>query len=170
MNARASFADRLALARRLVARGAAPAPIHLADQLAAASASAQRQHDMIGATLPILQPGRHWRQRIDSDPSDNVRAYLLAAVLDCVNVCVHIRRSGPQPAFCQLPLRRVDCGRCVRTLRRPPPDEADRCDVCGARGIVTFVPFAMRQGPALVVGDACSGCAEILGIRQEVAS
>lgn len=164
------FASRLALARRLVARGTAPAPIHLADQLAAAGTEARVLHDRIGATLPILQPDRRWRQRIDSDPSDDVRAYLLAAVLDCTTVCVHIRRSGPQPAFALLALRRVDCGRCVRTLRRPPPGESDRCDVCGARGIVTFVPFAVRQGPALVVGDACAGCAAVLGIVQEVSA
>ena len=49
------------------------------------------------------------------------------------------------------------------TIRRPPPDEADRCDVCGARGVVTFVPFAMRQGPALVIGDACPDCAACSG-------
>ena len=149
------FPTRLALARRLIARGAAPAPVHVADQLASAGADARRQHDRLAAALPLIQPGRNWRQRIDPDPSDDVRAYILAAVLDCTRVCVHIRRGGPRPAFALL------------ALRRSPPDESDHCDVCGARGIVTFVPFAVRQGPALVVGDACSDCAAMLGIVQE---
>jgi hypothetical protein len=167
---RPPFPTRLALARRLVARGAAPAPVHLADQLAAAGAEARVAHDRLGATLPLIQPGRHWRQRIDPDPSDDVRAYILATVLDCTRVCVHIRRGGPRPAFALLALRRVDCWRCVQTTRRPPPDEADRCDVCTTRGVTTFHPFAVRMGPALVVGDACAGCADVLGIVQEVSA
>jgi hypothetical protein len=164
------FAARLALARRLIARGASPAPVHLADQFGAATADARRQHDRLGAALPLIQPGRNWRQRIDPDPSDDIRAYILTAVLDCTRVCVHLRRGGPRPAFALLALRRVDCWRCVQTTRRPPPGEADRCDVCGARGIVTFVPFALRQGPALVVGDACHHCAGVLGIVHEVSA
>ena len=161
----ATFATRLELARRMVARRAAHPPVHLADQLDAAGAEARVLHDQIGAVLPVLQPDRAWYQRIEADPSDDVRAYILAALLDCTTVCVHIRRGGPQPAFVMLPLRRVDCGRCAGTIRRPPPDESDRCDVCGARAVGTFVPFAMRQGPALVVGDACTACAGGLGIR-----
>jgi hypothetical protein len=145
MTRRHPFATRLALARRLIARGASPAPVHLADQLAAAGHEARRQHDCLGAALPLIQPGRNWRQRIDPDPSDDVRAYILAAVLDCTRVC-------------------------VQTTRRPPPDEADRCDVCTTRGVTTFHPFAVRMGPALVVGDACASCAGVLGIVQEAAS
>jgi hypothetical protein len=160
----------LALARRMVARRAARPPVHVADQLAAAGAEARMLHVRMGAALPVLQPDRHWRQRIEVSPTDDVKALILAAVLDCVNVCTHLRRGGPRPAFVQLPLRRVDCERCVGTLRRPPPDEADRCDVCTTRGIVTFVPFAMRQGPSLIVGDACTGCAGVLGIVQEASA
>jgi hypothetical protein len=63
-----------------------------------------------------------------------------------------------------LPLQRIACVRCAGIIRRPPPDEADRCDVCEARGVVTFVPFACRQGPVIVSGDACRACAEVLGI------
>jgi hypothetical protein len=164
------FDDRLDLARRLIARGASRVPNHLADQLAAAGSEARAMHDCIGAALPILAPDRNWRQRIEDGPSDDVRAYILAATLDCTTVCVHLRRGGPRPVFFQLPLRRADCERCVQTLRRPPADEADRCDLCAARGVVTFVPFVMRQGPALVMGDACPPCANLLGIRQEAAS
>ena len=170
MTGRASFADRLALARRLLARGASRPPVHLADQLAAAGSEARALHDRIGAALPIMQPGRQWYHRTEPRPSTGARAYLLAAVLDCTIVCVHIRRGGPRPAFVQLALRRVDCERCIRTPRRPPLDEADRCDVCGVRGVVTFVPFAAHHGPALVMGDACPSCADVLGIRQEVSA
>jgi hypothetical protein len=164
---RASFADRLALARRLIARRGPPPATHITDQIRAAGAEARTLHARIGAVLPVLQPDRHWRQRIEVSPTDDVKALILAAVLDCTTVCIHLRRGGPRPAFVQLPLRRIDCERCVRTLRRPPPDEADRCDVCGARDVVTFVPFAGQHGPALVTGDACPACAGTLGIRQE---
>ena len=167
---RSPFADRLALARRLIARGASRPPVHLADQLDAAGSEARALHDHIGAALPILQPDRDSRHRIEADPSDDVRAYILAATLDCTAVCVSLRRGGPRPAFVQLPLRRVDCGCCVGMLRRPPPGEADRCDVCGARGVAMFHPFAMRMGPALVLGDACPGCADVLGIVQEASA
>jgi hypothetical protein len=154
----------------MIARRAGRPPVHLADQLDAAGAEARTLHDQIVATLPVLQPDRQWRQRTDTTPSDDVRAYILAAMLDCTTVCVHLRRGGPRPAFIQLPLRRVDCERCVGTVRRPPPDESDRCDVCTVRGVTTFVPFAMRQGPALVVGDACAACAAVLGILQEASA
>src|SRR5215211_6860130 len=112
---RATFADRLALAHRLIACGPTPAPTHITDQLAAAGSEAAALHDQIGAALPVLQPDRTWRQRIEADPSDDVRAYILAAVLDCTTVCVHLRRGGPRPGFVSLPLRRIDCDRCVRT-------------------------------------------------------
>ena len=85
-------------------------------------------------------------------------------------VCIHLRRGGPRPAFFQLPLRRVDCGRCADTIRRSLPDEADRCDVCGQRGVAIFHPFAMRMGPALVLGDGCPDCAGVLGIRREASA
>jgi hypothetical protein len=166
---RPTFSERLALARAMIAHGAAPTPVHLADQLRAAGSEVRQIHDRLGAELPALQPDRHWRARVDADPSDDVRAILLAAVMGCLP-CPHLRHGGPQPGIAKLPLRRVDCGRCAQTLRRPPAEDADRCDLCGRRGIVTFVPFAMRSGPLLVAGDACAGCADVLGIAQEAAA
>jgi hypothetical protein len=166
----ASFAARLALARRMVARGASPAPVHLADQLASASADARRWHDRLGVVLPAVDPERRWHHRIDGAPSDDTRAFLLAALLGCTTVCVHLRRGGPRPAVARLPLHRVDCERCAQTLYRPPVGEDDRCDVCERREVITFHPFAVRLGPALLAGDACSVCADVLGIRAEVAS
>lgn len=167
---RPDFETRLAIARRLLARGAAPVPVHVADQLDAAGREVRMLHDRLGTVLPLLEPHRSWRQRIDPDPSDDVRAHLLAAVLGTEASCVHLRRGGPQPAIIRLPLRRIDCTRCAQTLRRPPAGEADRCDVCGARGVAIFHPFAMRQGPAFVMGDGCPDCADVLGIRVEAAS
>ena len=166
MNAPHDFATRLRLARELLARGPA-APVHLADELDAAAAEVRDAHDRLGVVLPLLAPDRAWYQRLDAAASDDVRAYLLAGVLGRTAYCPHLRRGRPQPAFFRLPLRRADCGRCVRTLRRPPRDEDDRCDLCGARGVVTFVPFAVRHGPALIAGDVCPDCAGVLGIREE---
>lgn len=168
---RRPFADRLALARRLIARGASRPPSHLADQLAAANAEARALHDRIGATLPVVAPDRAWYHRTDSEPSDEVRAYLLAYVLGCTGaLCIHLRRGGPRPAFCRLPPRRVDCGRCIHTLRRSVTAEGE-CDICGAVEVDELQPFAVQRGPLLMAGDICGGCAEALGIRvAEVAS
>jgi hypothetical protein len=30
--------------------------------------------------------------------------------------------------------------------------------------VLTFVPFSVRQGPVMLVGDACAPCAGVLGI------
>jgi hypothetical protein len=161
----APFADRLALARRLIAAGAPSAPVHLADQLGAAGEEARRLHDRMGALLPVLEPDRTWRQRIDPAPSTDVRALLVAAVLGCeLDTCCHLRKGGPQPAFVLLPLRRIACQRCVAIVRRPPADSDDQCDVCERRGVATFFPFAVQLGPALLAGDACRACAGVLGI------
>jgi hypothetical protein len=164
----APFPARLALARRMVARGPGSPPIQIADQLDAAGREMRGLHDRLGQVLPVLEPERHWRHRTDIDPTDDTRALLLAAVLGCVNVCVHLRRGGPRPAFCRLPLRRVDCGRCSQT-RWPTATGADECDVCGATETDLFYPFAVNRGPLLIAGDVCGGCAEALGIRAEVA-
>jgi hypothetical protein len=163
---RHDFATRLRLARAMIARGLPPAPVHVADQVAAAGAEAREHHDRLAMVLPLLEPGRNWRHRLASSPSDEIRAYLLAGVLGCTAYCVHLRRGGPQPAYIRLPLRRADCGRCVQTLRRSVTG-ANECDLCGADGVVTFHPFAVRHGPALIAGDVCGGCADVLGIAVE---
>lgn len=85
MNGRASFADRLALARRLIARRTAPS-VHLADQLKAAGSEARVLHDRLGDVLPVLEPDRNWRHRTDHDPDDDTRALLLRGL-----------RQGPRP-------------------------------------------------------------------------
>jgi len=44
---------------------------------------------------------------------------------------------------------------------------------CGPRGapeVLIFHPFSVRQGPVMLVGDACPSCALTLGIRQEVSA
>jgi hypothetical protein len=164
------FTDRLALARRLVAKSAPTAPIHIADQLGAADREVRQLHDRLAAVLPMLEPARQWRQRMDAVPSDDIRAYLLAALLGCTNCCPHLRRGGPRPALARLPLGRVGCERCVGMLYRPSSGDDDRCDICMARGVATFHPFAVGFGPVLLAGDACSSCAGVLGIREEVAS
>jgi hypothetical protein len=135
----------------------------------AANAEVRSMADRLGMLLPVLSPDRSWHQMMDTTPSDDVRAYLLAGVLGCQNACLHLRRGGPQPAIVRLPLRRIDCTRCVQTLRKPPAEDADRCDLCGAPEVLTFVPFAVRQGPALIAGDVCTDCAGVLGILEKAA-
>jgi hypothetical protein len=159
----APFAERLALARQMVARRAAQPPVHLADQLGAAGREVRQIHDRLIAVLPTIEPGRNWRQRLDNEPSDETRALLLASLLGCQAICTHLRRGGPRPAIARLALRRVDCQRCVQTLHRPATG-ADECDVCESPETLTFFPFSVRQGPLMLVGDACGTCARTLGI------
>jgi DNA-directed RNA polymerase subunit RPC12/RpoP len=148
----------------MIATGAPNTPVHIADQFAAATGEVREIADRLGTLLPILDPSRTWRQRVDADPSDEVRAHLLAVVLGCVTVCPHLRRGGPQVAIVRLALGRTDCVKCSATFRHPPAEDEDRCDLCGTRGIAKFWPFAMRQGPTLVSGNCCASCADILGI------
>jgi hypothetical protein len=167
---RPTFAQRLAAARAMIAGGAADVPGHLADQIRAAGAETRHLHDRMGAVLPLLEPGRNWRPRVDADPSDTTRAYLLAALFGCTTVCPHLRTGGPQPAIARLPLRRIDCGKCSQTFRRPPTGEADQCDICQQPEVLRFWPFAVRQGPVLIAGDACGECADLLGISEAAAA
>jgi hypothetical protein len=90
---------------------------------------------------------------------------LVAALLDCTQ-CPHLRAAkGPVASLCTLPTRRVDCARCARTVRRAPPDEDDRCDVCGSRGNVWFTQFRFALGPIVFCGDVGRCCAKPLGVE-----
>src|SRR5205823_5522990 len=113
-------------------------------ELEAATAECADQLHLVGFVTAIAEPERGWRQLTRySEPEQ--RAYLLAATLGCMGAqCSHLRKAeGPQLAYVRLPLRRIDCGRCVGTWRRPPAEDSDRCDICGGRGIDCFVPFAL---------------------------
>ncbi|MBW3578526.1 MAG: hypothetical protein KY462_12445 [Actinobacteria bacterium] len=147
--------ERLETARRavdLLTRHGPIVPTHVADQTDAAAAEAFASFRRLAGLAPDLT------HRV---PRDDARAALLAAFLDC-RVCPHIREDAPEALYVRLPLRRADCARCVRTIRRPPPDEDDRCDLCGTRGVVTFRPIALHMGPLLFTGDLCRGCARLV--------
>ena len=161
------FSVRLQVAQALIAHGPRLLPSHLEDQMQAATVETREAHYLAGALLPLFAPDRQWHHR-SGHSSDTATAYLLAGMLGCATYCSHLRKGGPQPAFIRLPNRRGDCARCVRTLYRPPAGEEDRCDLCGEHGIATFVPFLVRQGPALISGDVCGACASALGIAKGV--
>lgn len=163
MSRRLSFDDRLELARRLIARGSTP-PSHVVDQMDAAARETAAQMGIAGVLLTLTQPDRGWRHKHQgSTPEQQV--YLTAALLGCCP-CIHIRRSGPQPVVVSLPLKRIDCRRCAGTLRKPPTGDADRCDLCGSRGISWFIPFVAAIGPTLIAGDVCQSCARILNVAE----
>ena len=164
------FTTRLAAARQLLAWGdGPPVPVRLDDQFKAASVDAGRLQERIGTVMPLVEPGRNWRQRQEPRPSTDMRAYLIAGLSSWTALCPHLRREGSQPTIVSLPLRRIDCERCVQTVRCPPADEADRCDLCGQRGVNMFHPFSVRWGPLLVMGDVCPARAATPGIRAETA-
>lgn len=161
-----TFAQRLQDARFILAhRGQRTVPLHLDDQLQAAEAEALTLSHRLLDALRTITPGRGWKAATHP-PSLDAEAHVLAAVLACLpRTCPHLRNGGPQPAYAQLPLGRVDCTRCLHTLRLPPAEDADRCDLCGARGIAWFVPIALTSGPLTVIGDVCSACAGVLGLK-----
>ena len=165
-----SFTTRLAVARAMLARGAPAAPVHLADQFRAASADTRELHDRIGVLMPLLEPGRHWRQRMDSSPSDRhpgvpagraPRLHRGLPAPEAWRPSARVRAAAAPPD--RLPAVRADAqapaGRRGRPLRR----------VRSARD-ADVPPVRRPAGPALIVGDACPACADVLGIRAEVAS
>jgi hypothetical protein len=58
----------------------------------------------------------------------------------------------------------------MATFRRPPPEDDDRCDVCGEHGVSLFTPIVASRGPVTILGDACPECAGALlgGAATEV--
>ena len=165
------FIERLALARELVDHASeieAGVPTHRADQLEAAAHEAAWLGRNTMRAVQALELRRGWHA-LSGYTSYQQKTYLLAALLDA-SPCVHLRREGPQPAFVRLALRRADCQRCIQVHRLPPPDEADRCDVCGERGVDWFVPFVVTMGSVVMGGEVCSECAAVLIPREAAAA
>jgi len=168
VSAELSFATRLEMARQLIAgREQSSLPPHELDQIEAAVADSHRIARDAAEFVRFVQPDRGWAERTSqSSMATEQRAYLAAALLACTR-CVHLRTQGPQPAIARLALRRLDCCQCVQTFRKPPPEDEDRCDVCGEHGVEQFVPFLCDSGPVIVGGDACPSCARVLGSEEE---
>ena len=158
------FTIRLTIARQMITRGVGCLSQQEYDQVEAAVRDSRRIASDAARLVRLLQSDRGWCERTQSAMETEQRVYVLAALLDCVRAtCIHLRREGPQPAFVQLPLRRVVCRRCVAILRKPPAEDADRCDVCGERGVERFVAFLLNNGPLVMGGDVCPSCAQVLG-------
>lgn len=155
------FAKQLERAKWLIDHAEAGPP-HVVDQIQAAARDTAGHAAVAGVVLRATQPNRGW-QELQQPSTRTHQLYVVAGLIDCAPCC-HLRRGGPQPAFARLPLRRLDCTRCVLIVRNPPPDEDDRCDLCGERDVSRFVPFVLSYGPTLVAGDVCMGCAGVLRI------
>jgi hypothetical protein len=161
---------RLAAARALLAKPPpAHVPVDLVDQLTAAARDTRATLDHIGEELRSRDRwgGSEVREASDDAHEQEAAARVLAATIgEAHTICSHLRRGGPQIALLRLPLHDLVCRKCSRTLRLPPPDEDDRCDWCGARGVELFTPFTVSHGPILAIGDACDDCATALGADQ----
>lgn len=140
-----------------------PPPPGMLDQLGAASRDAFGMFTRIAGSLAESDP--RWPRPASSttDPAATVEglARVLVAV-ESARWCSHLRTGGPQPAVARLTLRRVDCRRCVHTVRKAPPDEDDRCDYCGDRGVTRFWPVVLDVGLIVAAGDACETCGTAL--------
>jgi hypothetical protein len=159
-----SFPERLTQARRLLAQERPPLPLHLVDQMEAASMDALRLQQRTAAVLRAVDPDRGWRQAIAA-LDDEQEATILAAIMGC-RPCRHLRKGGPQPAVARLPLEQLDCHACIHHWRRPPAGDDDRCDICGSHGNATFWPFSATRGLVTVAGDACKRCAVLFGMER----
>jgi hypothetical protein len=160
-----SWADRLALAGRIVAAGPqVTIPVAVADQVAAASADAMATLENAAVILPSLDPESGWTRRDVTGPGADQLAHLLAAILGC-SLCIHLRRGGPQPATVDLATRRALCRRCIATHRKPVV-AADACDLCDAHPVSIFTPLIASLGPVTFAGDLCDDCAAILCVDR----
>jgi hypothetical protein len=134
-------------------------PADLRDQLNAATRDTHAFQRRFGQALRGIEPDRQWRTVTgDRGPRlDEATARLIAAI-STFQFCSHLRRIPGQPTVARMPLRRVDCHRCISTHVNPPPNEDDRCDWCGKRGVVEFWPMSISIGYMQAVGDACGDC------------
>lgn len=165
MSAEPTFEQRLAAARKIACElRRRSMPIHMADQASAAARDAFRLF-LTAAQVEQAATGRFYNNgrpyHVTGDEAAEKTIVLFAGVIAC-RPCPHLRTGGPQPAAARLAARRLDCQRCVRTVRRPVvPD--DRCDLCCE--LVPdnrFWPLRSQGGALLVVGDVCRGCAKRL--------
>jgi hypothetical protein len=105
-----------------------------------------------------VDPDRGWRPGPMFLPTEQCQALLEAALLDCRR-CEHLKlASTAQPAFARLAARWIDCEGCAQLDRQSRPNESDRCDVCGARGVHQFWPLRLGAGTLVVLGDCCDAC------------
>lgn len=141
-------------------------PDHILDQVRASARDAHEQAKFLAHFLAATNPTEAWESHFprpgEAEPLRDDVAALLVVALRGLSHCPHLKRSGPQPAWARLSLHRLDCRRCLATLRYPPEDEADRCDWCHSRGNVVFRPYVVQSGPLLACGDACNACNEVL--------
>ena len=162
------FETRRALAEAMLEApfDRSPATVAERDQFHAAHREVRLGMGQVATLLPLVAPlvtpGRRWYAQ-ETTLEGERSARLLAALLGCATVCQHLREGGPQPVIARLALRRLDCRRCATTWRNPPADEADRCDVCGTRGVTTFSEFEAATGLVVMLGNACMACAPVLG-------
>lgn len=159
------FSTRLALSRALVNRRTAmrdAAPVWLQDQVDAAGDEVGRFVIESGAMCAELEPARGWQSYAvpgyEAMGLERV-AYLYAAALGC-HQCIHLLRSGPQPAIADLNHHLVLCRRCARTWRKPIDDS--RCEVCGELAGPRFTPFLVQLGALCVGGNAGDCCAALV--------
>jgi hypothetical protein len=88
----------------------------------------------------------------------------LAGARTCPHLDLDSLLATPQGvhSFVLLGYRCVACRACARAMadagEEPDPADADRCDWCGMREVITFYPLVLPMGPSVVVGDACTAC------------
>jgi hypothetical protein len=134
------------------------------DQIDAATAHAEKTVDGIGDVLAEVH-GMTDQERIAGELSPEQHRVLwgrVMAALDWAHECKHVRDRGPSQVILRLPQGRVDCERCVRTVRAPVVDSAC-CDWCRgplADGMSWSV--AMAVGVLIVIGDVCDTCRSFL--------
>lgn len=159
----ATFAERLEAVRALLsAPDPGRPPGWLLDQHRAARLDAWNR--LLAPTAQLLRSTRTIAGEgfvPDGPEALEVEAHLLAGAADCTP-CPHIRVArGPQPILVALPLHQAMCLRCAGTVRNPPADEDDRCDLCGSRGHAEFVPIVAQAGHIVIAGDVGPCCARL---------
>ena len=107
---------------------------------------------------------------VDPEQADEITARLFATLADGHQwfTCEHLQARPITPGVTSLACRVVLCQPCAISYAfHTPPEDDDRCDMCGSHGHRIFWKLRATVGAALVVGDICEPCALAIGINTE---
>ena len=122
------------------------------------------------ASMPTVA-GRGPQLRSGRDQQE-CHALFLAAIARCLATrCPHAGPITGRAMYAFLAPRVLTCHGCIPTFRpvferhdaeRP---RADECDLCLALGVKNFFQFSLAFSGAILTGDACPACVELMNGR-----
>lgn len=100
----------------------------------------------------------------DQAISSRAMGFMAAVLTRCQARCPHLAK--PRPVVAVLAIEGLVCYDCIHTplMERltPPLMYCDRCDFCREHGHEIFWQTTIGYGAAMVIGDACRGCHDLM--------